>query len=150
MRHVVVRGRGCRVHLRRSALRRSTTSPRTTERFIVVLNDNEWSIAKNVGAIAATSTASSTNPTYAHLHDKGRALRRGDRRQERAPLAHKVEEGVKNLLAPERDLRGTRVSAITARSTATTSRCSSGPSSFLKKQDEPVLLHILTKKGQRL
>jgi 1-deoxy-D-xylulose-5-phosphate synthase len=36
-----------------------------TERFIVVLNDNEWSIAKNVGAIAAYLNNIVTNPTYA-------------------------------------------------------------------------------------
>src|SRR2546421_7653651 len=41
-----------------------------TKRFIVVLNDNEWSIAKNVGAIAAYLNAIVTSPTYAHLHDK--------------------------------------------------------------------------------
>src|ERR1700719_3117872 len=43
-----------------------------TKRFIVVLNDNERSIAKNVGAIAAYLNSIVTNPTYAHLHDKAR------------------------------------------------------------------------------
>jgi 1-deoxy-D-xylulose-5-phosphate synthase len=41
-----------------------------TKRFIVVLNDNEWSIAKNVGAIAAYLNNIVTNPTYAHLHER--------------------------------------------------------------------------------
>ncbi|MGH7936565.1 MAG: 1-deoxy-D-xylulose-5-phosphate synthase N-terminal domain-containing protein, partial [Chthoniobacterales bacterium] len=41
-----------------------------TKRFIVILNDNEWSIAKNVGAIANYLNNIVTNPTYAHLHDK--------------------------------------------------------------------------------
>ena len=45
-----------------------------TKRFIVVLNDNEWSIAKNVGAIANYLNAIVTNPTYAHLHDKARGF----------------------------------------------------------------------------
>src|ERR1039457_3012960 len=44
-----------------------------TKRFIVVLNDNEWSIAKNVEAIAGKSVAE---------------------------FAHKVEESVKGLLVP--------------------------------------------------
>src|SRR5881227_3288383 len=35
-----------------------------TKRFIVVLNDNEWSIAKNVGAIANYFNRIVTNPTY--------------------------------------------------------------------------------------
>src|SRR4249920_2067332 len=41
-----------------------------TRRFIVVLNDNEWSIAKNVGAIATYFNRIATHPTYAHLHEK--------------------------------------------------------------------------------
>src|SRR5437667_438965 len=43
-----------------------------TKRFIVVLNDNEWSIAKNVGAIANYFNRIVTSETYAHLHDKAR------------------------------------------------------------------------------
>src|SRR5437667_3807020 len=43
-----------------------------TKRFIVVLNDNEWSIAKNVGAIANYLNSSATSPTFTHLHDKAR------------------------------------------------------------------------------
>ena len=56
-----------------------------TKRFIVVLNDNEWSIAKNVGAIASYLNNIVTNPTYAHLHEKAGRFIEGDRRQERAP-----------------------------------------------------------------
>ena len=41
-----------------------------TKRFIVVLNDNEWSIAKNVGAIANYFNNIATSPLYAHLHEK--------------------------------------------------------------------------------
>ena len=57
-----------------------------TKRFIVVLNDNEWSIAKNVGAIANYLNAIVTNPTYAHLHDKARPIHPGDRRKDRCAL----------------------------------------------------------------
>src|SRR5258707_14717796 len=42
----------------------------STKKFIVVLNDNEWSIAKNVGAIATYFNRIATHPTYAHLHEK--------------------------------------------------------------------------------
>ena len=51
------------------------------EAFIVVLNDNEWSIAKNVGAIASYLNKIATNPTYAHLHEKAAQFHRDDRRQ---------------------------------------------------------------------
>src|SRR6202795_2593154 len=71
-----------------------------TKRFIVVLNDNEWSIAKNVGAIANYLNSIVTNPTYAHLHDKARDFVQAIAGKSVADFAHKVEEGVKNLLLP--------------------------------------------------
>ncbi len=40
----------------------------STKRLIVILNDNEWSIAKNVGAIAKYLTRLSTNRTYNKVH----------------------------------------------------------------------------------
>ena len=39
----------------------------TTKRFIGILNDNEWSIAKNVGAIANYLNKLITNPHYNQL-----------------------------------------------------------------------------------
>ena len=40
----------------------------STKRLIVILNDNEWSIAKNVGAIAHYLNRLSTHPTYNKIH----------------------------------------------------------------------------------
>ena len=40
----------------------------STKRLVVILNDNEWSIAKNVGAISRYLNRISTNPTYNKLH----------------------------------------------------------------------------------
>ena len=40
----------------------------STQRLIVVLNDNEWSIARNVGAMAKYLNRLSTNPTYNRIH----------------------------------------------------------------------------------
>ena len=40
-----------------------------TKRLIVVLNDNEWSIDHNVGAIANYLHKIVTNERYANLHD---------------------------------------------------------------------------------
>src|SRR6266581_5683936 len=71
-----------------------------TKRFIVVLNDNEWSIAKNVGAIANYLNAIVTNPTYAHLHDKARRFIEAIAGKSAVEFAHRFEEGVKNLLVP--------------------------------------------------
>ena len=118
-----------------------------TKRFIVVLNDNEWSIAKNVGAIASYLNNIVANPTYAGLHDKARRFVEAIAGKSAVEFAHKVEEGVKNLLLPsvifeELGLRyygpidGHDIPLLTK------------TFEFLKSQDEPVLLHILTKKGK--
>src|SRR5881409_1040257 len=49
----------------------------TTKRFIAILNDNEWSIAKNVGAIANYLNKLITSPRYNQLQkDLGRFVRR--------------------------------------------------------------------------
>ena len=49
----------------------------TTKQFIGILNDNEWSIAKNVGAIASYLNKLITNPRYNRLQkDFERWIRR--------------------------------------------------------------------------
>src|SRR6184192_4104648 len=68
-----------------------------TRRFIVVLNDNEWSIAKNVGAIASYLNNITTHPMYAGLHEKARRFIKAVAGRGAVHLAHKFEEGVKNL-----------------------------------------------------
>src|SRR4030088_1679517 len=118
-----------------------------TKRFIVVLNDNEWSIAKNVGAIASYLNNIVANPTYAGLHDKARRFVEAIAGKSAVEFAHKVEEGVKNLLVPSVVFEGPGVSYCGPMS------CHDIPLliktfEFLKTQDEPVLLHILTKKGK--
>src|SRR6202171_4771687 len=71
-----------------------------TKRFIVVLNDNEWSIAKNVGAIANYFNRIVTSETYAHLHDKARDFVEWILGKTGVQFAHKVEESVKGLIVP--------------------------------------------------
>src|SRR5262249_58664110 len=71
-----------------------------TKRFIVVLNDNEWSIAKNVGAIANYLNTIVTSPTFAHLHEKARNFVESVAGKSVAEFAHKVEERCKGLLVP--------------------------------------------------
>src|SRR3954454_6654090 len=72
----------------------------STRKFIVVLNDNEWSIAKNVGAIATYFNKIATHPTYAHLHDKAAQFVEMLGGKFAKELAQKVEAGVKNVLLP--------------------------------------------------
>jgi 1-deoxy-D-xylulose-5-phosphate synthase len=118
-----------------------------TKRFIVVLNDNEWSIAKNVGAIASYLNSIATSPTFAHLHDKARRFVETIAGKSLAHFAHKVEEGVKGLIVPSvifEELGLRYYGPIDGHDIPLLLRTFE----FLKDQDEPVLLHILTKKGK--
>jgi 1-deoxy-D-xylulose-5-phosphate synthase len=118
-----------------------------TKRFIVVLNDNEWSIAKNVGAIASYLNNIVASPTYAGLHDKARRFVETIAGKSAVQLAHKIEEGVKGLLVPSvifEELGLRYYGPIDGHDIPLLTRTFE----FLKTQDEPVLLHILTKKGK--
>ncbi len=119
----------------------------TTKRFIVVLNDNEWSIDKNVGAIARYFNALQTHSTYASVRNSaaefveriaGKAVRK---------LAHKVEEGAKNLLFPNVlfEKFGLRYyGPIDGHDLPLLVRTFE----HLKTLHEPVVLHIITEKGR--
>src|SRR6266498_2331410 len=64
----------------------------TTKRFIGILNDNEWSIAKNVGAIAGYPHKLITNRSFNRLHkDLERWLRKVPKGELAIALGHKAE-----------------------------------------------------------
>ena len=118
-----------------------------TQRLIVVLNDNEWSIAKNVGAIANYLNNIATSPLYEHLHEKAGRFIQTIAGKTALHFAHKVEEGVKGLLVPSvifEELGLRYYGPIDGHDIGLLTRTFE----FLKTQDEPVLLHILTKKGK--
>src|ERR1700759_3320729 len=118
-----------------------------TKRFIVILNDNEWSIAKNVGAIAGYFNRIQTSDAYSHLHDKAAKFVEMIGGKFVQKLAAKVEEGVKHLLLPSvifEELGLRYYGPIDGHDIPLLTRTFE----FLKRQDEPVLLHILTKKGK--
>ncbi len=119
----------------------------STDRLIVVLNDNEWSIAKNVGAIAEYLNRIVANPAYAHLHEKAAQFveRLGGKTARK--LAGKIEASVKNLIAPSvifEDLGLRYYGPIDGHDVGLLTRTFE----FLKTQTEPVILHILTTKGK--
>ena len=118
-----------------------------TKRFIVVLNDNEWSIAKNVGAIAGYLNKITTHPTYAHLHEKAAKLISAVGGKIALDLAKKAEAGVKNLVVPSvifEDLGFRYYGPVDGHDIPLLLRTFE----FLKTQDAPVILHVLTKKGK--
>jgi 1-deoxy-D-xylulose-5-phosphate synthase len=119
----------------------------TTKRLIIVLNDNEWSIAKNVGAVAEYLNRLVTNPAYADLHDKAAKFVEWIAGKSARKLAHKAEVGLKNLLAPSvifEDLGIRYYGPIDGHDTALLTETFQ----FLKTQTDPVILHILTQKGK--
>src|SRR5271169_2649836 len=71
----------------------------TTKKFIGILNDNEWNIAKNVGAISAYLNKLITNPRYNKIaRDFQNFLRRFPKGDVAIKLARKAEEGFKGAI----------------------------------------------------
>lgn len=71
----------------------------TTKKFIGILNDNEWSIAKNVGAIANYLNKLITNPRYNRLQkDFGAMLKRIPKGELALRLGQKAEEAIKGAV----------------------------------------------------
>ena len=118
----------------------------TTKRLIVVLNDNEWSIAKNVGAISDYLNRIVTNPRYQAVHKKFEHFmhRLGP---EIVKIEHKVEEAFKSLLVPsvlfeEFGLR--YIGPINGHNLPKLIETFE----WAKKQDTPLLIHLQTVKGK--
>jgi 1-deoxy-D-xylulose-5-phosphate synthase len=119
----------------------------STKRLIVVLNDNEWSIAKNVGAVAEYLNRIVANPSYAHLHEKAAQFVERLAGKSARKLAGKFEAGMKSLIAPSvifEDLGMRYYGPIDGHDIGLLTQTFE----FLKTQQEPVILHILTKKGK--
>ena len=122
----------------------------STKRLIVILNDNEWSIAKNVGAISSYLNKISTNPTYNKLHHDveaffksfptGVEMNRVYTKWKRETKDFFVESSLfekfgLRYLGP---VDGHNLDALAKNL------------EFAKHCDVPVLIHVLTKKGKGL
>ena len=142
--------------------------PTTTKKFIGILNDNEWSIAKNVGAIATYLGKLTTDRRYNKLaHDFAQWLRRLPKGDWALMLGHKAEEFLKGAMAdisleqapsgPGSDGRGGYGSAILFEEMGVRYL---GPIDghdlplvirtleFAKTFEEPIVIHMLTQKGK--
>src|ERR1700736_2980916 len=70
-----------------------------TKKLLVILNDNEWSIDKNVGAIAAYLNKIVTNPNFDYLHGRaGKFVKMLGSSAYR--MAQKAEASAKGMLVP--------------------------------------------------
>jgi 1-deoxy-D-xylulose-5-phosphate synthase len=118
-----------------------------TRRMIVVLNDNEWSIDKNVGAIASYLHGIVTSPRYDYLHDRAGKFVEMVGGKIALRMARKAEEAAKSMLWPSvifEELGLKYYGPIGGHDISTLIKTLE----FLKKQDRPVLLHVLTQKGK--
>ena len=119
----------------------------TTKKFIVVLNDNEWSIDKNVGAIARYFNDLQTHHTFASVRAAAAEFVEKVAGKAARTLAHKVEEGAKNLLFPNVlfEKFGLRYfGPIDGHDLPLLVKTFE----HLKNVHEPVVLHIITEKGR--
>jgi 1-deoxy-D-xylulose-5-phosphate synthase len=122
----------------------------STKRLVVILNDNEWSIAKNVGAISKYLNRLSTNPTYNKVHhdlEKFFTGLPGGHDMHRLWVKWKRETKdffVESSLFEKFGLRylgpidGHNLDELVKNL------------EFAKRCDTPVILHVLTKKGKGL
>src|SRR5271157_4547892 len=118
-----------------------------TRRMIVVLNDNEWSIDKNVGAIASYLHGIVTSPRYDYLHDRAGKFVEMVGGKTALRMARKAEEAAKSMLWPSvifEELGLKYYGPIDGHDISTLIKTLG----FLQKQDRPVLLHVLTQKGK--
>jgi 1-deoxy-D-xylulose-5-phosphate synthase len=72
----------------------------STRRLIVVLNDNEWSIDKNVGAIASYLNKIVTNPRFDYLHERAGQFVERLGGKTALHMARKAEEAAKSIFWP--------------------------------------------------
>ncbi|MGD0628814.1 MAG: 1-deoxy-D-xylulose-5-phosphate synthase [Terracidiphilus sp.] len=118
-----------------------------TRRLIIVLNDNEWSIDRNVGAIARHFHKIVTNEHYQHLHESAKRIVQKIGGKTAVTLARRAEEAAKSMLWPSilfeefgleyfGPIDGHNLPLLV------------DTFKFLKGMDRPVLLHVLTQKGR--
>jgi len=120
----------------------------TTKRLIIILNDNKWSIAKNVGALPRYFNELITNPVYNRLND------------DIEHLLHKVPGGESLINFGSKWKKETKDFFVSSSLFEKFDVRYIGPIDghdlkqvehyleFAKGAEQPVLLHVLTTKGK--
>lgn len=119
-----------------------------TERLVIVLNDNEWSIDKNVGAISNYLNNIITDPLYRRLHDDFESfLHRIPGGESIIRIGSRAKKEAKDFFVPSSLFEKFGIRYI-------------GPVDghdidqlmyyleFCRDSPEPVILHVLTQKGR--
>src|SRR5579863_4832312 len=118
-----------------------------TNRLIIVLNDNEWSIDRNVGAIARYFHRVVTNERYKNFHESAARLVEKFGGKTAITVVRRAEEAAKSMLWPSilfeefglqyfGPIDGHNLPLLIE------------TFKFLKAENRPVLLHVLTQKGR--
>jgi 1-deoxy-D-xylulose-5-phosphate synthase len=118
-----------------------------TKRLIIVLNDNKWSIDKNVGAVATYFNKIVTTPQYHRLYERAAKLVEKVGGKSAAQVARKAEEAAKSLLWPSvifEEFGLKYYGPVDGHDIASLIRTFQ----FLKTLERPVLLHVITQKGR--
>ena len=118
-----------------------------TKRLIIVLNDNEWSIDRNVGAISSYLHRIVTNERYVYLHERAGRLIEKFGGKTVGHVVRRAEEAAKGLLLPSlifEEFGLTYYGPIDGHDLGLLIETFK----FLKTQNRPVILHALTQKGR--
>jgi len=123
--------------------------PKDLKRFLIILNDNEMSISKNVGAITHILSRMLSNPRTNHIYHELESLlsKIPGYGTTLAKQGHKITESLKNLVSPAGffeqygvfytgPINGHDIDALI------------NVLERVKNCDYPVVLHVLTNKGQ--
>jgi len=140
----------------------------TTKKFIGILNDNEWSIAKNVGAISGYLNRLTTSPRYNQLQrDFAAWIKKLPKGDLAVRLGQKAEEALKGVVSdmtlqraqggPGTDGRGGYGSSLIFEEFGLRYLgpfdghdlpTLVGVLEFAKTCEGPVVIHVLTQKGK--
>ncbi len=118
-----------------------------TKRLIIVLNDNEWSIDRNVGAISSYLHRIVANERYVYLHERAGRLIEKFGGKAVGHVVRRAEEAAKGLLLPSlifEEFGLTYYGPIDGHNLGLLIETFR----FLKTQHRPVILHALTQKGR--
>ncbi|KAF0095761.1 MAG: 1-deoxy-D-xylulose-5-phosphate synthase [Puniceicoccaceae bacterium 5H] len=120
----------------------------TTDRLIIILNDNEWSIAKNVGALSKYFNEIITNPVYNRLDkDLHSVLERVPGGQQMIEFGRRWKRETKDFFVNSSlfEAYGLRyIGPVDGHDLDSVVK----HLEFAKESTTPIILHLMTKKGR--
>ncbi len=119
----------------------------TTRRFILILNDNEWSIDKNVGALSRYFNSLQETDTYTWLRDKAKNFIEGLAGKKAREQATKLVQAARSVITPLsffHELGLTYYGPIDGHDISRLERVLR----VAERRNEPCVIHIITEKGR--